>query len=533
MEGEHPRCRFIARYTWLKEKLGIEEERLPQADCRQYREFISTISPRFSALVFPTSYMNRPASMFGHTFIRIDGGYESKLLSYAVNYTAHTGTEGGFLYALKGVFGHFKGYYLLLPYYEKVKEYTDMDHRDMWEYNLNLTEEELLRMLRHIWELKEIYSYYYFFDENCSYNILFLLEAGRPSVNLTDPSTLWVIPLDTVRAVIENGMVSSVDYRPSKATIIRHIASLLPAEDIETSLEITDEKRSPESLLKDENLKAKAEVLDLSAEMLELRYLKKKLSEEEYTKRFHRALGVRSLLKEGSEHYKVSQPIMPHKGHGSARLSIGAGIKNKRFFGELKLRPAYHDLLDPSHGYPEGSQIVFADIRARYYDEDDSYKLESIDFVNIVSISPKSRLFKPVSWKVKTGLLRKPHSDGKDHLVYYINGGYGIASEGRLPGLYYAFLEAEGNLGGKLTEDHSLGLGISAGTLEKITGIWKLHIMLKAMRYILGDEHEELGGTVAQNLRLSNSMSLTLELSKIKAYGRYTNTAIAGLNLYF
>lgn len=532
-EGEHPRCRFIARYSWLKETLNIDESLVPEVDCKDYREAVSKIKPSSSALIFPTALMGRPASMFGHTFIRLDSDYESRLLSYAVNYSAYTGEAGGFLYVLKGLFGSYKGYFSILPYYEKVKEYNDLEQRDIWEYNLNLSKEELQRMLMHIWELRDIYSLYYFFDENCSYNILFLLEAGRPSITLTD-NALWVIPNDTVRAVMDSGMVESVNYRPSKATTINHISSLISPENQSLALKIINGHEKPENLSGNISQEEKIRVLDLSAEMLEYKYLKKELPKEEYLKRFLSVLNVRSQLPaEGS--YKIPPPDRPDKGHGSARLSIGAGLKNNRFFQEISFRPAYHDLLDPDKGYMEGSQIVFADIRARYYDKTDEFRLHSFDFVDIVSISPQNKLFKPFSWKIKTGIAQRPHRDGKDHMLYYLNGGSGMAFKPRSTeaGLYYALLTADGNIGRKLNDKYSIGIGVSTGILKRINDFWKVNVSLSATYYGFGDKHKTLSGTVAQNFRVNAKDSISVVLSRVKTYGMYSSEARISWNLYF
>ena len=65
-------------------------------------------------------------------------------------------TSNGFAYAVKGIFGLYKGYYSILPYYVKVREYNDLERRDVWEYTLNLTPPEVVRMFRHIWELRDI-----------------------------------------------------------------------------------------------------------------------------------------------------------------------------------------------------------------------------------------------------------------------------------------------------------------------------------------------------------------------------------------
>ena len=205
---DHPQCRFVARYAWLKEQLNIDEAKLPSVTCAKYREALGNIRMLSAALIFPAAYGNGPASMFGHTLIRIDSTLKSELLSYAVNYAAHAEDSNGFVYTFKGLFGFYKGYYSILPYYEKVKEYNNIEHRDIWEYHLNLSEPEVRRMVMRIWELKDTYSDYYFFTENCSYNLLFLLEAARPAVDLTpfrERARFWVIPSDTIRAVVESG----------------------------------------------------------------------------------------------------------------------------------------------------------------------------------------------------------------------------------------------------------------------------------------------------------------------------------------
>ena len=101
----------------------------------------------------------------------------------------------------------------------------------------------------HVYELDSIYSDYYFFDENCSYDLLFLLDAGRPSLNLTDQMGSWVIPIDTIKAAKKHGLVSEAIYRPSKTTKIQYIASLLPKKDHDLALAMARGEMEPYSLL--------------------------------------------------------------------------------------------------------------------------------------------------------------------------------------------------------------------------------------------------------------------------------------------
>ena len=194
-------CRFPLRTKWIKKQLNLSN--LPQHQCIEFNKLYKKINPKSATLVFPNAHINSPASMFGHTFLRIDSSFNSKLLSNAINYAAQANqnTENGFIFALKGLFGGYYGKYSLLPYYDKLKEYRDTEQRDIWEYKLNLTQKEIDDMIMHIWEIKDSYSYYYFFDENCSYNILWLLEIARPSLYLRDKFFYHVSPPETLFAI--------------------------------------------------------------------------------------------------------------------------------------------------------------------------------------------------------------------------------------------------------------------------------------------------------------------------------------------
>ncbi|MGA6925821.1 MAG: DUF4105 domain-containing protein, partial [Desulfosarcina sp.] len=205
-ENEHPQCKFIARYRWLKQELGFDPDRLQEMACPRFDEWLVEMDPGAVTLVFPVAYLNNPASMFGHTLLRIDtqtSRAQTRLLDSTINYAADTEHELGVSFAMNGLFGGYHGTFSVAPYYLQVKRYGDVENRDIWEYRLALTDEEVLRMLMHAWELKAAYFDYYFLDENCSYHLLSLLESARPSLHLLDRFGLWAVPADTVRSVAE------------------------------------------------------------------------------------------------------------------------------------------------------------------------------------------------------------------------------------------------------------------------------------------------------------------------------------------
>src|SRR5690606_9684896 len=99
---------------------------------------------------------------------------------------AETDETNGVVFAAKGLFGGYPGLFSITPYYEKVKEYNDLENRDIWEYELAFTPAETRRLLEHAWELGQVNFDYYFLSENCSYQLVALMDVARPGRHLAD-----------------------------------------------------------------------------------------------------------------------------------------------------------------------------------------------------------------------------------------------------------------------------------------------------------------------------------------------------------
>ena len=533
-EKSHSRCLFPARYEWLKEKLDIDEDRLPQVRCREMDEIMSKVNPKSAVLVFPAAYMNSPASMFGHTLIRLDSDYKSKLLSYSVSYAATTNETNGLAFAFKGIFGYYRGNYTILPYYDKVKEYNNMDQRDIWEYELNLTEDEVRKMFLHVWELKDVYSWYYFFDENCAYQLLFLIEAARPSLHMTDSFFYWVNPIDTIKAVSDNDLIKSVNYRPSISSRIKGMLSDLDPDTQERALKRAKGDSPTEEIIKSSvERDKKILAIDLATEIIQYSFSKNELPKEEYKKRLIKNLAARSSLGKASDgSFKLHEPSAPQAGHGSSRFSIRVGQREDLTFSEIKFRPAYQTLMDPDEGYHRGSQVVFFDLTARYY-EDIGLEMERFDVIDLFSVSPRNKFFKPLSWKVATGIRSKTLSDHKRHHTYFVNPGFGYAFENEWLGLYYMMGEFDIDVSENLDKDYAVSIGSSAGLIKNVTDWWKLHLFAKRAFFEIGDKHREDSLAFLHNFKLNRSNSISLDLNRERTFGITEDEAKVGWNLYF
>ena len=528
-------CRFPARTEWLRSSLGIDDKHLPKFQCRKLEEALASADPKRTVLVFPSAHINSPASMFGHTLLRIDNSYRSELLAYSVSYAAVTTETNGAAYAFKGIFGLYPGRYSVSPYYEKVKEYNDIEHRDIWEYHLNLTEAETRRMVLHVWEVQGTFSDYYFFDENCSYNILFCLEAARPTINLTAHYSLWVIPSDTVRLVRRQELVSSVRYRPSQGTRIRHLSSLMNRNDQETARDIAYGETTPASLRQSSRPQPnQGRILELAAEVIQYRYSRQELEKNDYTQKFHAILKERSSLGESAGSAPpIPEPTPPDEGHGTARAGVAIGARHGHFFTELSGRFAYHDTMDPDNGYIKGAQINFFDTVVRAYPGDGQVQLQRLHFIDILSLSPRDLMFTPFSWKVNTGFDQEVMSDGNEHLLYRLNTGAGLTWDIHGLGLLFLMAETDLNFAGKLDDKFAAGVGGSAGLVGNVTSFWKVGLTLSGFYYPVFQEHSRLQAVLSQNFRISRNNSIAVSLKEERTFGYERYEVKAGWNVYF
>ena len=235
-------CAFVARYHWLNTQLNFDPRRLPSQSCTEFELWLQELNPAGISLIFPSAFLNNPPSMFAHTLLRIDQvdqTEETKLLSYTINFAARPTTEFFLAFAYMGLTGGFEGYFSIKPFYELVKKYGDIQNRDIWEYQLDFTQEEIARVLMHEWELQKIHFDYFFFKENCAYQILSLLEIAKPALQLTDQFYLWTIPGETVRLVSQHpGLVKRVTFMTSRTTNIRRKVDALKPDETQNGISV-------------------------------------------------------------------------------------------------------------------------------------------------------------------------------------------------------------------------------------------------------------------------------------------------------
>jgi len=443
------RCKFPARAFFIEKFLKIN---LPKVKCPELDKFLEEIKGEKISLIFADYYINSPASMFGHTFLRIYDR-EKNVYSFIVNYAAQVNDTNALIYAFKGLFGFYKGYYYISPYYQKIKEYVGIEGRDLWEYELKVDREMLLLLKLHLWELKDKYSHYYFFHKNCSSEILYLLGILKPN-NSPHVRTPWVIPIDTIRAVLDKNLVRKINYYPSLLTQLRYLSKHLKDDDVEKVINWAfDKSELPKN--------GSAFLYEFAAQYVKFLYYSKDIDRRKYIKKYLYALKLRS--KGGKINYSIKPEGYPHVSHRSQRFSITYGFNKVTQYMDVSYRPAYHDLLDPPQGYKKNGEIVFSEISLRFLPKLHRFTIQDWKILRIISLEPMYSFYRPISWKVDFGFHEFLNDRGEKRKFLSITSGFGFSIGEKITSFSLGEIKVMHNFDGEMP----IAVGLRIGLLKQ------------------------------------------------------------------
>ncbi len=401
---------------------------VPKATASELQNWKSSINADAVAIVFAGAYANNPASMFGHTFLRFfkrakqnqrPGG---DLLTYTAGYLAATDpNDSAPVYAYKGLTGGYAGVYDVGPFYLNVGLYNNAEARDLWEYTINLSPQEVDLLLTKLWELQHRSSRpYYFFTQNCAYGLLSLLESARPDLDLTSHLHGFVLPLDTLRVLQSHGLLetesprfrSSVRRRLNEKIERMSLSQRMYFEQALGELSATQNSRDPL-------------VLDALIDYWTYRNYKEKTFLPLNEKSLYEAtLMARSqtlgdsVVSENELKLKSAGP--PHLGHLTSWISLGAfqfqqsKDNTKLFQGMVSARLGAHSLIAPADGYDDFAAIEYLGL--------DWGPEKRFLFASIYSLQEFNWAMKRFSWRVFADI----NTEGAPHLI----GGFGLSFGG-------------------------------------------------------------------------------------------------------
>jgi hypothetical protein len=450
-------CAFPERYRFVKKELNLNlhDKEVP---CPELDQFMAQFDAESVTLVFSGGRQDSPATMFGHTFLRLNSRKkgQSELLDQGLSFAAVAPPDDGpLVFYWLGMTGGYQGHFSKAPYYLKVNEYTNSESRDLWEYKLNLTREETETLLRHAWEIEtNSWINYYFFDGNCSYELMALLEVARPDWHLT-PFTLYDIPGETVKRITRTqGAVSEVTYRPSLKKKLEKKIHELSRQDRDDFYSLIHGDLQADQI-------SSAGVLDAAAlyyifekqkqdgklpadALFKMRLVLKRRSELAATSASTHEVAWSEHSSEHSD--ELAPSTRPDLGHDAIQLGVSGGVArygegrgSPTLFQEISIRSAYHDLLNDDTGFSRFSQIVFPSLALRYYPAPETFEVDRLTLLSIVSLFPVSRIEATPSWQLSLEYESPKDSSCDDCHALHLQGGSGVTAELFTPAVLGSF----------------------------------------------------------------------------------------------
>jgi hypothetical protein len=310
--------------------------------------------------------------------------------------------------------------------------------------------------------MRGVSSQYYFFTENCSYQLLALLEVAKPELDLTRAFRVYrplphTLPLDSIRAL--NAILERPTYRPSLALQLKSHLQALKVQGHEAwVLDYVQQKAS----LDDPRLQAapaewQAKMLEAAHDLLYFRTREgDSTGREAKVARGRKLLIARSRLGEQAAFADLPEPrTAPDQAHHSHRWGAGWQWLDQ-------------DLAQSSHqnGLLLGGEIEFLNLNVGLADGK-PHLLDS-RLLAIHAVAPWTRTFPAWSWQASLGSERR-----LNHTAYFTEGGGGMAVAPHPSWLLHGMLTARAQL-----DPSRLWAGVQLGSTWQrdrfsVSGEWR------------------------------------------------------------
>ncbi|MEK6628517.1 MAG: DUF4105 domain-containing protein [Bdellovibrionota bacterium] len=520
---KHPICRFPARYKWIKKKLNWAGREDVFKKCSNYNKWSRQGEIKSISLFFATGYFGNPASYFGHALVRFntDKPHEA-LLDNAVNYGALTGhDENPVAYILKGLFGGFNAAFTNQIFHQHSHNYSETELRDLWEYRLNLSSEEVMFVVDHTWELLSHKFSYLFLSDNCAYRIAELLEMVYETP-LIPRNPLYSMPVTLFEGLGNESrsdgraLVTEVKRVPSRQSKMND--KYLKLSEVERRLVkniISNSQTLKNNDFAQLNSIEKSNILEALMDYYSYQIISRP-EDQEIKKLRHEIIMERFKLPTKTEpENNLTDGPSPHQAQNSFMLRTGY-VDNIALgpITELTLRPALYDLLSPAIARPENTGLEIAALKVRM--KNSVLEINELNFFKVYNFNiPKTDLpgVKQLSWKINLGLIPQ-RQNCFDCSVLGFQGGVGTAFQ------LFPHISTYMLIGGTAqTERDQYGTFAAnpeLGVLAELFPKWKIHFNLGYKKFINGQKPESSIFQVENRFGNSKSWDLRLSYKKIE-----------------
>lgn len=393
--NEAAQCRFPARLMWISEQLESVRN-VPRVDCADFLEWANPEGTRSISMIFATGHMKSPASYFGHNFLKFNGTGNTAsgdLLDQTINFGAEVPEdEAALTYFYNGIFGGYSAVFERQQFFRHMSKYGEEDLRDVWEYELDLSRDELELILAHTWELQSAQLTYYFFRENCAYQIAKLLALVSPA-QLVPQYMPWTMPYNIFDRLMEmqirgKPVVGEISYHPSRRSRFhQRYFALSSVERMTFARQVARQVPLEQTGFENFPMPSKLAVVDALLDYYEFRL---RLDKNDGVAKSQKKSLLLTRFKypvSDSNEEVYDAPFAPHLAQKPGYLSFGAvGNSAVRDVAEISIRPAYFDFLSLDLGRSSAGKFTVLDTSLVV--DDDGVYLRKLDLLNISNLAP-------------------------------------------------------------------------------------------------------------------------------------------------
>ncbi|BDC95436.1 DUF4105 domain-containing protein [Treponema saccharophilum] len=528
--GSGKAAEFPARWKFIRDALSENEDDFPESADEPYRKAKEIANPTSVSLVYPAGFMQNPASMFGHTFLLFRDDKKNALVGQSVTYSARNTENPGIAFAIKGLFGLYRSNYIIEPYAKQILKYSDMDKRDIWEYRIRLSEEQLDMLFRHALELSRSESNYLYISRNCTTGMMMLLESAFPDEHLTDALGTVSEPVKAIKILFGKGILEKPSYRPSLHTKIEKEKEKIGAKSSRAVRRYCTGKESLDRLVSDtEKAGTKAQSLVLASDYLKHLLSGGKITQEEYRQRLMPLLKMMSKTElSGTE--AISSGDYPHESHDSHKIALTAAVHESVPLAQLSFRFVNHSLIDDDRGLSKNTQLEFftgrISFRADGNSATENVRLEKLDFADIISLPLSDSYFLGKAIAGTVGIERNGTPSGSDPLALRLRFLSGISFRAFKANQLYALA----GIDSFINTDYGTGIDLIP-TIEcgMITGagIWKQHLSASVGQGIFRNDGTSGKDALVGKSGILSRERLRLSLSAEERLTLTRNTALS------
>ncbi|WP_346993147.1 Lnb N-terminal periplasmic domain-containing protein [Alteromonas gracilis] len=377
-------CQFPARAQFIKRKVA----ELPEVKCPDFEDFVATIGAKSVSLIYASGYLGNPASMYGHVFLKFNGTRKSELLDNTYNYGArYPKNEHPIRYIMNGIFGGYDGYFANQKFHHQTLTYNESELRDLWEYSLDFTQDDITFLLGHLWELEQVPMTYYFFKQNCAYQIAYLLSMLTGTSYIPE-SKLWVMPFDIVTQIerVDPTLIDKVFFHPSRQETLYSRFSQLSSHERSVFEDLLKGVLKPSEIVTLLSEHEAKRVIEAAFDYFA--YIEQHDSLTSTMQSLRKALvNIRFSLPVGQSRFEKPAPKAPHEAQDTSLLQISTYFNNSLNSGlTFRFRANYYDFLTLNAARIPFSELSTVDMSVRL-DEDANLHLADLTFLRIFNLN--------------------------------------------------------------------------------------------------------------------------------------------------